>query len=395
MSQVCAGRGDARRLGVLAVVAVLAALALHVGGARADGPGVGSPWVAGVGDSYISGEAATAPRRRRSTWAAASTARTSRAGGPRPPRATGRTPGLDFYVNGTKQGQALALQAFAASHNVKMIALSIGGNNFNFASIVQGCFQDWLLSPSWWKDSCNDDSSLKANFTAANVAAQTAAIKGAILNIRQAMANAGYADASYTILVQDYESPLPRGPGFRYGESGYTRQSTGGCGFWNNDANWANDSALPTINGAVRNAAAQTRTGQHQGPRAAVGLQRPPAVRAHGRSAGGEGPDLLDAGRRGRQARVDQPDPHGLDGLRALPGPGVAAPQLLGPTRPAQLRAPGLHRRPVRRAHPGRKHPGFRVIGAWPRGMRHNPDRETQRFLEGPSSKGQGKAGVP
>ena len=46
--------------------------------------------------------------------------------------------------------------------------------------------------------------------------------------------------------------------GFRYGESGYTRQNTGGCGFWNNDANWANNSALPTINNAVKNGAAQT-----------------------------------------------------------------------------------------------------------------------------------------
>jgi hypothetical protein len=293
MSQVCAPRGDARRLGVLAVIAVLAALALHVGGARADGPGVGSPWVASVGDSYISGEAGrwAGNSNQSSSWIdalgptayydagsaeaiagchrsksaevylgggvngqnfACSGAKTGTSDG------SDFKPGLDFYVNGTKQGQALALQGFAASHNVKMIALSIGGNNFNFASIVQSCVQDWLLSPSWWKDYCNDDSSVKANFTAANVAAQTAAIKGAILNIRQAMANAGYADASYTILVQDYESPLPRGPGFRYSESGYTRQSTGGCGFWNNDANWANDSALPTINGAVRNAAAQT-----------------------------------------------------------------------------------------------------------------------------------------
>jgi hypothetical protein len=171
-------------------------------------------------------------------------------------------PGLDFYNDGAGHiGQALALQNFAATHRVTMVAVSIGGNDFNFGSIVQDCVEDFLSSPTWWKDYCNDDSSVTANFTAANVAAQTAAIKGAILNIRQAMANAGYTDAAYTILVQDYESPLPTGAGFRYGESGYTRQNTGGCGFWNNDANWANSTALPTINGAVRNAAAQTGLG--------------------------------------------------------------------------------------------------------------------------------------
>jgi len=97
-----------------------------------------------------------------------------------------------------------------------------------------------------------------ANFTTANITAQTTAIKNGILNIRQAMANAGYADASYKIVVQDYESPIPNGSGFRYGESGYTRQNTGGCGFWNNDANWANATALPTINNAVKNAATAT-----------------------------------------------------------------------------------------------------------------------------------------
>ena len=293
MSQGSAARVDARRLGVLAVIAVLGALALHVGGARADGPGAGVPWVTTVGDSYISGEAGrwAGNSNQGSSWIdalgptayddagsgeaiagchrsrsaevylgggvngqnfACSGAKTATSDG------SSFKPGLDFYANGSKQGQALALQGFVASHNVKMIGLSIGGNNFNFASIVQSCVQDWLLSPSWWKDYCNDDSSVTANFTAANIAAQTAAIKQSILNVRQAMANAGYADSAYTILVQDYESPLPRGSAIRYGESGYTRQNTGGCGFWNNDANWANDYALPTINNAVKNAASQT-----------------------------------------------------------------------------------------------------------------------------------------
>ena len=54
------------------------------------------------------------------------------------------------------------------------------------------------------------------------------------------MRNAGYADGAWTMLVQTYPSPIPNGSGFRYSESGYTRQSTGGCGFWNADADWAN-----------------------------------------------------------------------------------------------------------------------------------------------------------
>ena len=76
--------------------------------------------------------------------------------------------------------------------------------------------------------------------TASNITAKTAAIRGAFLNVRQAMANAGYADSSYTILAQTYSSPLPNGAGIRYPETGFTRQAVGGCGVWNRDADWAN-----------------------------------------------------------------------------------------------------------------------------------------------------------
>lgn len=166
-------------------------------------------------------------------------------------------PGLDFYNGSGGQGQALMLQTFAATHNVKAVTVSIGGNNFGFAGIIQSCVADFLGSPTWFKDYCNDDSSVTAQFTSANVTTQTANIKNGLLNLRTAMRNAGYADGAWSLVVQTYESPLPNGTAIRYPESGYTRQSTGGCGFWNNDANWANATALPTINTAVTNATTQ------------------------------------------------------------------------------------------------------------------------------------------
>jgi hypothetical protein len=261
--------------------------------ARADGPGQGAPWTASLGDSYISGEAgrwagntnnssstidalgSTAyddneagnaeliSRCHRSKAAevrigggvsgenlACSGAKTSTF-------TEGGTfkPGIDFYNSGGKEGQALMLQHFAASHNVKLVALSIGGNNFNFASIVQTCVEDWLLTPEWWPAYCSEESSVTNNFSSSNVATQKTAIKNAILNVAQAMTNAGYSSSQYTILVQDYPSPIPNGSGFRYSQSGYTRQVVGGCGFWNKDANYANSTMLPTIDNAVLGAA--------------------------------------------------------------------------------------------------------------------------------------------
>jgi hypothetical protein len=285
------------RTRAMSVVLTLVASVAFTAAARADGPGVGTPTVASLGDSYISGEsgrwAGNTGNGQQYVDALGSTAYFDNASntgeqivrchrsksaeafiggginganfacsGARTSTFTDGDdnfkPGLDFYLSGSNQGQARMLQGYAATHNVKLVVVSIGGNNFNFADIVTSCVADFLYSPTWWKDYCKDDSSVTANFTSSNISAQTTAIKNALLNVKTAMVNAGYASTQYTILVQTYPSPIPRGSGFRYSESGYTRQSTGGCGFWNADADWANDYALPTINNAVKNAASQT-----------------------------------------------------------------------------------------------------------------------------------------
>lgn len=278
----------------LAAVGATLVAPLTASPAHADGPGVGTPWVVSVGDSYISGEAGR--------WAGSSNSSSARAdalgstayydnasgtgeainrchrsksaeihigggvgslnlacSGARTATATGEEfkPGLDFYSGSEGVGQARALQTFAGTHNVRMVVVSIGGNDFNFAGIVQQCVQDFLLSPSWWKDYCYDDSSVTSNFTTTNVANVRTRIAGALTNIRTAMRNAGYADTQWTMLVQTYPSPIPNGSGFRYSQSGYTRQNTGGCGFWNADADWANATALPKINSTVTGAISQ------------------------------------------------------------------------------------------------------------------------------------------
>ena len=72
------------------------------------------------------------------------------------------------------------------------------------------------------------------------------------------MRNAGYADGAWTLLAQTYSSPMPRGAQIRYSQNGFTRQTVGGCGVWNTDADWANDTVVATLNSTVRNAAAAT-----------------------------------------------------------------------------------------------------------------------------------------
>ena len=167
-------------------------------------------------------------------------------------------PGLDFYNSGGHEGQALMLQHFAAAHNVELVAISIGGNNFNFAGIVQTCIEDFLESTIFYDFYCSEESSVTNNFSASNVSKVKGEIEIAIENVATAMSNAGYTASQYTILVQDYPSPIPNGSEFRYPQSGYSRQTTGGCGFWNKDANYADATMLPTIDSTVLGAATAT-----------------------------------------------------------------------------------------------------------------------------------------
>jgi hypothetical protein len=285
------------------VVSVLVAAAgiacLNVVPAAADGPGVGAAAVVSVGDSAISGEAGRWAGNTNGSPSnvdalgptayydnAANSAETihgchrSKAseigigGGVLSANLAcsgARTatqafssgsdfkPGLDFYDDGAGHtGQAKALQQYAATHNVKMVVALIGANDYGFADIVQACVVDWLTSPTWWKNFCNDDSSIRAKFTASNIAAITTRVANAFLNLRTAMRNAGYSDSSWTLLAQTYSSPLPRGSGIRYPEGGFTRQSVGGCGTWNADADWANETVVATLNNTVRNGATQS-----------------------------------------------------------------------------------------------------------------------------------------
>lgn len=290
-----AGREAAGPRIVLAALAVLAlsltwlvSVALPTA-AHAEGPGEGAPWVVTLGDSYISGEggrwagnsnespswvdalgekayddnegktAELIPGCHRSESAEAYigggvNGENLACSGAKTYSFTEEEdfkPGIDFYNSGGHEGQALMLQHFASNHNVKLVAVSIGGNNYNFASIVQSCIEDFLISPEWWPDYCSEESSVTENFTAGNVKTQTEAIKGAFENVAKAMKEAGYSSSQYTIVAQDYPSPIPNGSEFRYEQKGYSRQEIGGCGFWNHDADEANSTMLPTIDSSV------------------------------------------------------------------------------------------------------------------------------------------------
>ncbi len=138
--------------------------------------------------------------------------------------------------------QADQLAAIAASHDVTVVVLSIGGNDLGFADAIIDCTIRYNTSPSWWQNTCAGPQ--QANVDAAMPAAM-AGVATAIADIRAALDAGG--DSGARIVVQSYPSPIPRGSAFRYSESGWSRTNTGGCPFWNSDATWARDALVPQI----------------------------------------------------------------------------------------------------------------------------------------------------
>jgi hypothetical protein len=252
--------------------------------ARADGPGKGSPRAVSLGDSYISGEAGrwagNTEKKYTGVDALGSTAYDDNSnhtaelipGCHRSQSAevyigngvkgenlacsgaetssyklnSDFKPGLDFYNSGGDEGQALMLEKFAKSNNVTLVAVSIGGNNFDFAEIVTDCVEDFVVN----KGACSERAPVTEEFSAKNIETQTTAIKEGILHVAEAMKNAGYTSSEYTILVQSYPSPIPKGPEIRYPEKVSQRQEVGGCGLYGVDADGANEFMLPDINKA-------------------------------------------------------------------------------------------------------------------------------------------------
>ncbi len=286
-----------------------------------DGPGHGTPTVVSVGDSYISGEggrwagnvsellsgwskidalgptayfdnadhsAETIANCHRSTSAAIHIGAVNGPNGPNvhsinlacsgattqtadPDNTEDFKPGLDAYGDadgnlvtdeptaaGAHISQAVALRKAAGTHNVTMVVVSIGGNNFHFSDTIKACVKDYVLSTRLAKNYCNDDP-VAANFDAAHAAERQSEISRALQNVHDAMTGAGYTDATWTLVVETPPLPIPVGSAFRYPETGITipRLRVGGCGFWNADADWAGTSVLPVVSSTIKAAAAR------------------------------------------------------------------------------------------------------------------------------------------
>lgn len=150
--------------------------------------------------------------------------------------------------------QADQLLTIAQQKNVKLVVLTITANDLGFADHVIDCTVAWSTSSADNPHYCHPQE--QAEMEAAMPAAR-AGLRKSIDEIRAVMAAAGYSTAQYRFVLAGYSSPIPRGADIRYPESGWSRLDTGGCPFWNADADWAKNVATPYIVDNMRQIAAE------------------------------------------------------------------------------------------------------------------------------------------
>jgi hypothetical protein len=143
--------------------------------------------------------------------------------------------------------EADQLLPIAGSHDVRMIVLSIGGNDLGFAGIVTSCLEAYSLHLG----PCEPAQQAAIE---QRVPAATLAVERAIDEIRAVMAAAGYRDGDYRLVAQTYPSVVPRASDARYAEAD-PRRVIDGCPFYDQDLTWARDRAAPEIGDVVRTAA--------------------------------------------------------------------------------------------------------------------------------------------
>ncbi|MFD5430343.1 GDSL-type esterase/lipase family protein [Streptomyces sp. NPDC127084] len=141
--------------------------------------------------------------------------------------------------------QADQLAAVAARYRVKLIALSIGGNDLGFSEVISNCVKDYTILYSY----CYDDQGEKVD---QRMDSAMAGVAKSVQEIRAVMSSAGYSSGDYRVVLQSAPSPIPRSSENRYSQSGWSRLTTGGCPFWDKDADWARDEFIPEYAAGVK-----------------------------------------------------------------------------------------------------------------------------------------------
>lgn len=134
------------------------------------------------------------------------------------------------------------LAALARDYDIAVVALSIGGNDLGFSDIIIDCVVRYVTSTRFAPNTCAETQTDRVN---AEMRSMMQGVAQSLVDIHGVLRDAG--DDDYRVVLQGYPTPVPQSDEFRYPETGFSRTFTGGCPFWDSDADWANDQLVPAI----------------------------------------------------------------------------------------------------------------------------------------------------
>ena len=141
--------------------------------------------------------------------------------------------------------QADQLAAIARTRDLRLIVLSIGGNDIGFTEVVATCVLAYVTQAP----PCADRQRRKIE---ARLPRAVAGVRKAIDEIRAVMRSAGYRPWHYRLVLQSYPSPVPRASENRYPERGPARGAIGNCPLYDKDLDEARDTLVPRLDGELR-----------------------------------------------------------------------------------------------------------------------------------------------
>jgi hypothetical protein len=152
----------------------------------------------------------------------------------------------------TEPPQNDQLAEVARSNDVKLVVLSIGGNDLGFSDILTSCVAAYLgAAPPC---STTQQAGIEARLPAV-AEAVTATVK----DVRATMASAGYARTAYRFILQSYPAPIAVPSRNRYsGTAPDERATVGGCPFLDVDATWTHDTVTPALSRMLAGVARST-----------------------------------------------------------------------------------------------------------------------------------------
>jgi hypothetical protein len=149
--------------------------------------------------------------------------------------------------------QVEQLRNYANSRDIKLVALSIGGNDIGFRDIIETCVEAFTTWYSYCKTSL-------AGPVRQRIDEMYAKVRDTVRAVQDTMTSSGYPDGSYRLVVQSYPIPMPAGKDNRYRETYAERFGLGGCPIWNADADWAKYDVMPQLAATLEDAADATNT---------------------------------------------------------------------------------------------------------------------------------------